>query len=176
VRIVRKHPCIRRLTQWMSLWAAMGLAAGCGVYSFSGSLPRHIRTIAIPLFEDRTSEFGIREDLTDALIDQFTRDNTLTVEKDERSADSVLEGTILRVEDRAGQFDVQERVKEIRVYVTCQVRFEDRVKRRVLWEGTVTQWGAYDPDTDGPEGRQQAIREAIEKLAEDILNKVVSTW
>lgn len=156
--------------------AAAVMAAGCGVYSFSGSLPRHLRTIAIPLFDDRTSEFGVREDLTDALIEQFTRENILSVEEDERVADSVLEGTILRVEDRAGQFDLEERVHEIRVYVTCQVRFEDRIKRRVLWEGTVTQWGAYDPDTDGPEGRKQAIQEAIQKLAEDIVNKIVSTW
>jgi hypothetical protein len=156
---------------------AGGLALqGCGAYSFSGSLPRHLRTVAIPLFEDRTSEFGVREDLTDALVRQFTQDNILAVEKDERLADCVLEGTILRIEDRAGQFDAQERVREIRVFVTCQVRFEDRIKRRVLWEGTVSQWGAYDPDTEGPSGRTLALREAVQKLAEDIVNKIISTW
>ena len=167
-------------TGWPAVLAVLGtcvfLLAGCGVYSFSGSLPRHIRTIAIPLLDDRTSEFGIREDLTDAIITEFTNDNTLRIVKDEREADSVLRGTILSVQDRAGEFDQEERVYEIRVYVTCRLRFEDRVKRRTLWEGTVTQWGAYDPDQQGPEGRTEAIREAIQKLAEDVLNKVVASW
>jgi len=161
---------------FLLIFAVFAVLQGCGVYSFSGSLPRHIKTIAIPLFEDRTSEFGIREDLTDALITEFTNDNTLTVEDDPRRADSVLRGTILRVEDRAGQFDREERVHEIRVYVTVRVKFEDRVKRKTLWEGTVSQWGAYDPDTQGPEGRNEAIKEAIQKLAEDVLNKVVASW
>jgi len=161
---------------FLLIFAGIAGLQGCGVYSFSGSLPRHIRTIAIPLFEDRTSEFGIREDLTDALVAEFTNDNTLTVEDDPRTADSVLRGTILRVDDRAGQFDREERVHEIRVYVTVRVKFEDRIKRKTLWEGTVSQWGAYDPDTQGPEGRNEAIKEAIQKLAEDVLNKVVASW
>ncbi|UCE05762.1 MAG: hypothetical protein JSW07_19560, partial [bacterium] len=47
----------------------------CGYYSFSGSsLPSHIRTIAVPMFENRTTEFGVREDITDALINEFTQD------------------------------------------------------------------------------------------------------
>ncbi|MDZ7373458.1 MAG: LPS assembly lipoprotein LptE [candidate division KSB1 bacterium] len=166
----------KRIAKLLFLLSAVAAAEGCGIYTFSGSLPRYLHTVAIPLFDDRTSEFGIKEDLTDALVEQFTRDNILTVTKDERSADSILHGTILRVEDRPGQFDAEERVREIRVYITCQVRFEDRVKRRVLWEGVVSQWGAYDPDTEGPQGRVQALREALRKLAEDIVNKIVSTW
>ncbi|MDQ7053571.1 MAG: hypothetical protein Q9P14_11980 [candidate division KSB1 bacterium] len=46
---------------------------GCGVYSFSGSAYPHIKSIAIPLLEDRTAEFGVRENLTNALVEAFTR-------------------------------------------------------------------------------------------------------
>ena len=38
-------------------------AAGCGYYSFSGSLPGHIKTAAVPLFENETTEPQIVEEL-----------------------------------------------------------------------------------------------------------------
>ncbi|RKY83165.1 hypothetical protein DRP98_07780, partial [candidate division KSB1 bacterium] len=66
------------------------LLGGCAYYSFSGNtLPSYIKTVAIPLFEDQTSEFGIKEKLTDALISEFTRDNTLKISSQDE-ADSII--------------------------------------------------------------------------------------
>ena len=53
------------------------IVCACGFYSFSGGGYPGISSIAIPLFEDRSAEFQIREKLTEALIDKFLRDNTL---------------------------------------------------------------------------------------------------
>lgn len=150
------------------------LQSSCGFYSFSGSLPPHLKTIAIPLFEDRTAEFGIKEELTDALIDEFTKDNTLKI-ADRSNADLFLQGTIVSVDDRAGAYDQRERVQDVRVYVTVKVKCEDMVKRAALWEERLTQWGTYDPSL-GPDARSEGIAEAIEKLTLDILNKTVAGW
>jgi len=150
------------------------LPSSCGFYSFSGSLAPHLKTIAIPLFEDRTAEFGIKEELTDALIDEFTKDNTLKI-ADRTSADLLLQGTIVSVDDRAGAYDQRERVQDIRVYLTVKVKCEDMVKRTVLWEERLTQWGTYEPSL-GPDARSEGIAEAIEKLTLDILNKTVAGW
>lgn len=143
---------------------------GCGIYSFSGSsLPSHIRTVAIPLFEDKTAEFGIDQQLTDILIDAITQDNTLKI-AGPRSADSILKGTILRVEDSAGQYDQDEIASDFRVTITCKVIFEDVKKRKTLWEETYSRWGSYNDD------RNEGIEEAMEKLSTDILNRTVSGW
>jgi hypothetical protein len=147
---------------------------GCGAYSFSSSGAAHIKTIAIPIFEDRTSEFGIRETLTSAVIEEFTRDNTLKI-TERRNADSVLEGTILRVDDRAGAFARDETVQDVKVFVTVQITYQDMVKRKTIWEENITQWGTFDPDL-GTQSRETGINEAIEKIASDILNKSVSSW
>jgi hypothetical protein len=147
---------------------------GCGPYSFSSSGASHLKTVAIPIFQDRTSEFGIKEELTERLIEQFTRDNTLRV-TDRRSADSIIEGTILTVDDRAGAFSADERVTEIRIFLTVQVKYEDLKKRKTIWEENITQWGTFDPD-DASQGRETGIRQAIEKIAQEILNKSVSDW
>lgn len=151
----------------------------CGYYSFSGStLPAHIRTVAVPMFENKTSEFGVREDMTDAIIIKFTQDNTLKV-ADRRSADSIVLGSIINIREQAGAYTANERVKEIRVYVSVQAKFEDIKKRKVIWEESITQWGTYDPTLPaGDEGstRQDGINEAIEKIVDDIFNKTVSGW
>lgn len=152
----------------------MLLLNSCGFYSFSGSLAPHLKTIAVPLFEDRTAEFGIKEELTDVLISKFTQDNTLKI-ADRTNADILLDGTIISVDDRAGAYDQKERVQDVRVYLTVNVKCEDMVKRKLLWDERLTQWGTYDPSL-GPDARSEGIAEAIEKLTSDILNKTVAGW
>lgn len=49
------------------------LFSSCGIYSFSGNLPGGVKSIAIPVFENQTAEFGIVETLTDEVVGQFTR-------------------------------------------------------------------------------------------------------
>ncbi len=150
----------------------------CSYYSFSGSsLPSHLRTIAIPMFENSTTEFGVPEDITDALINEFTQDNTLKV-VDRRAADSIIEGTIVNIREQAGAYNQQEQVQEIRIYVRIKAKFEDLKKNNIMWEEEITQWGTYSPDSPSGENstRQDAIAEAISKIVTDILNRTISGW
>ena len=146
----------------------------CGIYSFKGSLAPHLHTIAIPLFENRTAEFGVPEELTDAIIEKFTQDNSLKI-ADRSNADVVLEGTIVRINDRAGAYNAQERVQELKIYITVSIKCMDQVRRQMLWEERLTQWGSYDP-SEGADARLDGLNEAIDKLSEEILNKTVSGW
>lgn len=151
------------------------LPLSCAHYSFSPGSASHIKTIAIPLFEDRTAEFGIREQMTEALVQEFTRDNTLRIVEG-HAADSVLEGVIVSVTDRAGPYDKQEMVQELKVYITVDVRYFDARKNQEVWKDRLTQWGAYDPNSGGASARQEGINEAIRKLVTEILNRTVSSW
>ena len=150
------------------------LFCSCGYYSFSGSsLPSHLKTVAIPVLDDRTSEFGVRELITEALIEEFTKDNTLKI-SDPRNADSILEGIIINIRDQAGAYDASEQVKDIKVYITVDVKYHDVKKRKIIWEEQITQWGTYDPEAS--DGRTNGITEAIDKLVADILNKIIAGW
>jgi len=150
---------------------AMGCSS-CGPYSFSPGGTSSFKTVAVPLFEDRTSEFGVKEQITDAIIAQFNRDNTLKI-ADRRTAESVVVGTLLKIEERAGAFNREENVQEIRVYITVSLKYEDAKKRRAIWEEQMTQFGAYTP---GSTDRNAAIKDAIDKLAQQVLNKTVAGW
>ncbi|MBN1781392.1 hypothetical protein JW948_09725 [bacterium] len=151
---------------------SIGLLAAfrCGVYSFSGStLPPHIKTVGIPIFEDHTAEFGIDQKITDLLIDAIRDDNTLKIADPDR-ADALLHGVITGIRDPVGQYDANEEASDFRVYISITVTFEDVHNRSVMWETSFSDYGTYVNDRDA------GIEEAVNKIAEDIINKTVSDW
>jgi len=146
------------------------IITGCGIYSFTGSsLPGHIKTVAVPLFDNTTAQYGVSQPLTDGIIDALTQDNTLKIASPKNS-DSLLKGSITNVREQAGQYDRNEQASDFKVYVTVTVIFEDRVKKENLWEETWTEWGEYESNMD------DGIKEAAQKLSEKILNRMVSGW
>ena len=52
------------------------LTGGCCTrYSFTGQPMPGINSIAIPIFVDMTTEYGLREKVTSTVIDKFIEDN-----------------------------------------------------------------------------------------------------
>jgi hypothetical protein len=152
------------------------LFSGC-TYSFKGgTVPAHLRTVAIPLVQDQ-SGFGdptLRDDLTQQLVERFTNDNTLQI-ADRNSADSMLEGVVLDVKDAPSVVQAGEQVAARRITVTVRVTFEDLKQRKKMWEKDFSNWGEY-PSGSSLTQRNQGIDEAVRKLTEDILNETVAGW
>lgn len=150
---------------------------GCR-YSFTGaSVPPHLKTIAIPVFDDQ-SGYGratLREELTNKIVERFIRDNTLKI-ADKSTANSLLEGVIVSVQDNPVVVGTGERVMKSRITVTVRVSFYDMVKRTKVWERTFSNWGEYELEGNVQLNLQRGIQQAIEKLSEDILLATVANW
>ena len=54
------------------------LLAGCG-YSTKGSLPDHIKTVAVPIFKNRTLEPGVESAITSGVVTAFSNGGRLKV-------------------------------------------------------------------------------------------------
>lgn len=151
--------------------------AGCPYTFRGGSVPAHLKTIAIPLVEDQ-SGYGdptLRELFTQELVQRFIRDKSLEM-ADRSSSDSVLEGVITSVKaDQPVTVTAGEQVTQRRIIVTVRMTFHDLKLRKKVWEKDFTQYGDY-PSGGGPSQRQEGLKEAIRKLAEDILNETVAGW
>jgi hypothetical protein len=152
--------------------------AGCP-YSFTGaSVPPHINTIAIPMFDDQ-SGFGdpqLREILTDQVTQRFERDGNLRI-AERNQADSILEGVITRVADEISIVEGgAARASVQRITITVRITWQDIVERKVIFENTVSNWGEYDVGAGGPAQRQEGINEAVEKLSDDILIATIARW
>ena len=170
------------------------LFAGCGIYSFRGNLPPHINSIAVATVVNQTSEFAATDAASELVTDLFVDENVLRV-TDEDRADSNLLITITRVTDKPATYTAEETVEEWQIDVTAQVVWYDLTRNRPLFEKSFTGFGYYPPggdigsdnvdnDRDGQideddefgDPREFALRSAIRKISEDILNEVVSTW
>lgn len=149
----------------------------CCSYSFTGaSVPQHLKTIAIPVAEDRSPAAipGIRELLTDDLIQKFIDDNSLQVAEGS-TADAVLECVITNVTDAPSIVSAGEQITSRRLTVTVKVVYKDLVKKTNIFDQNFTNYGDYVPGT-GINDREPAIETAVDKISEDILLAVVSGW
>jgi outer membrane lipopolysaccharide assembly protein LptE/RlpB len=151
------------------------LGMGCG-YSFSSRTNPHIKTIAVPIFQNTTLERGIEQRIADRVVDAFLADKSLRV-VEEKDADSVILGTIERYDRSPYSYDTSQNVQEYKIELTLHVTYEDRTKNKVVWEERVMRsWGTYSVSTDLPEEESMGQDRAIDKAAQDILIKTVRGW
>jgi len=147
---------------------------GCFSYSFKGALPSHIKSVAIPLFNDNTAYPGVREDLTNKVVDGFIADNTLRVVS-ESEADIIVSGTISSISQRARIITSGEEVQEFQMFVNVQAKCEDVRTNKVLWEKSINEFGILSAASTQDE-RDAAVQEALDKISEDILNSTLANW
>lgn len=148
----------------------------CGIYSFKGSLPTHIKSIAIPDFEDRTAEFDLGSTVTEQVRNGFIQEKILDLVEIE-NANSVLYCTIMSIDDKPAIFsdsDEGESVDEYRVTIKIDTEWKDLVYDKSIFKKTITGYKEYDPnDTDE---RTDAIEDAIDEITEDIIEQILSDW
>ena len=155
-------------------------AAGCGSYGFSSSLlPDHIRSVAVPLPENRTNRGDLATALADSLTEALLDDQTLKVVA-EKDADSVVEGVVLEYRREPFTFDAQESVQTYRVEIVLEARFVDVRKNRVIWEEKrLAQWDTYNFASVGgqpAETEEIGIGRVLAKLTDDVVNRTLQAW
>ncbi len=149
----------------------------CCAYSFTGaSVPEHLKTVAIPIADDRSGsgEPGLREKLTQTLIQKFIDDNTLQV-AERTTANAIIECAITSLSDAPAIVTAGEDIQSRRVTITVKVIARDLVKRKTLFDKSFSNYGDY-PTSKPIQGRINAIETAINKISEDILLDTVSGW
>lgn len=150
---------------------------GCCTYSFTGaSVPEHLNSISIPIAEDRSGAGvpGLRELLTEEIINKFIEDNSLQV-AERTKADAILESVIVSFSDAPSIVSAGENISSRRVTITVKVIYKDLVERKTIFDQDFSNYGDYEP-ADIENKREQAIETALDKISEDILLAVVSGW
>lgn len=149
----------------------------CGIYSFSGaSVPSHLKSISIPIAEDRSGsgEPGLRELVTDKLIQKFIDDNSLQV-SEKGKANANLECTVIGFSDVPNIVAAGENITSRRLTININVKYTDNVNKKVIFEKGFSNYGDYPP-AGNLNDRKEAINIAIDRITEDILLSVVSGW
>ena len=172
------------------------LIVGCSYYSMAGSIPANINNVYIPLIENDTAEFEISENLTSKITQEIAIQNILKI-TDNNNSDSTILGVITSATDGPFTFDSNEQVDEYRFSISLKILWVDNENEKNLIEKTFTGFGNYsinnDPSSDGidndndgildendddefGDSRELAINIAINKIASDVVNSILSTW
>jgi len=159
------------------LLLAVGLA-GCG-YSFRGNLPDHIKTVGVPIFQNKTSEPAVESLLTSAVIDAFASNGRLRVVKPEE-ADAILTGEVVGYGVLSIAYDNLANVRQYRLIVTMNLRLRDVKKNETLFDqqGLREQadfqvLGAVSQTIGAEEG---AVRSAATQVARSIVSLTVDRF
>ena len=115
-----------------ALLSATLASAGCG-YSLRGNLPDHIKTVAVPVFQNRTAVPAVENFLTNAIINAFATNGRLRVTNVE-GADSVLDGEITNYYLQSIAYDAAANIRQFRLTVTLNIRFRDVRRNEVLFQ------------------------------------------
>ena len=172
------------------------MLVGCSYYSMAGSIPANINNVYIPLIENDTAEFEISENLTSKITQEIAIQNILKI-TDNSNSDSTILGLITSATDGPFTFDSNEQVDEYRFSISLKILWIDNENEKNLIEKTFTGFGNYsinnDPSSDGidndndgildendddefGDSRELAINIAINKIASDVVNSILSTW
>ncbi|KMP10429.1 hypothetical protein UR09_06250 [Candidatus Nitromaritima sp. SCGC AAA799-A02] len=154
--------------------------AGCGYHlaGYGSALPPHIRTIAIPVFENSSSEPDIHREATSAVRQAFITDGRLKVVKSKR-ADLLLRATLTYYSLRAVAFSGDDSAEQYIVQLGVHVEALDRVKRKVFLEQDfTTQWDykASADVIDSESARFAALDQAYDDLADRLVSIIIEQF
>jgi outer membrane lipopolysaccharide assembly protein LptE/RlpB len=110
---------------------ATALLGGCG-YAVGGTLPSHIKTVAVPVFRNFTQEPAVEGFITRAVVEAFSTNGRLKVVGRER-ADAILTGELTGYSLESIAFDREANVRLYRLVVRVNLRMHDMRRSALLF-------------------------------------------
>ncbi len=162
------------MIRWV-VFLALVAPGGCAYTMSERSVPGHIETVAVPVLENETAEPGLQQELTDALGRAFVDDGTLTVVP-QGQAHSIVYGVIRRYSNVVSGYSEDESTEEYEVTLVVEVEYQDLVKRKTLWDETITGRTRYSAvDTSGrfAQTELEGRAEAVTQVVTDVLARVL---
>lgn len=157
------------------------LFSSCGYHlvGYGSALPSHIRTIAIPVFQNSSPEPNIHRDATDAIRQIFITDGRLKVVGTNK-ADLLIRGTLTDYQLRAVSFSGKDVAEEYIVRLGVKVEAYDRVKKKIILDQKfTTQWDyrvASSGVIDSESARFVALEEAYDELGGQLVSIIIEQF
>jgi Lipopolysaccharide-assembly len=132
----------RRSARFWLLLVFLGLLPflpSCG-YHVAGKgnrLPPGIKTIAVPIFTNNSSNFRIEQLVSAAVTREFIERTSYRITPNPAGADAVLEGTIQGVRSRVVTYDLNTgRATTLQIVVTAAVQLTEARTKKVLFSNS----------------------------------------
>ncbi len=156
------------------------LFSGCGYHlvGTGNTLPEHIKSISIPVFENSSSQPEIHRELTSIILRSFINDGRLKVEKKE-NADLLMIGALTYYDIRAASFGSEDLASDIIIEIGVDVEVIDQVKNKVfLNQKLKTQWDYKSTSdiSDTETARLKALDDAYNELGTRLVSLIIDQF
>jgi outer membrane lipopolysaccharide assembly protein LptE/RlpB len=156
--------------------AAILAASGCGyrVVGRANTLPQGARTIAVPAFVNRTTQYRIEQILTQAVVQTLIARTRYRIVPETDGADLVLQGEVTNLGSGAVLFDpVTGRATTVLVTVNLKVSLQDRAGKTLFQNNTFVFREPYEISVDIPSFFQEE-GPALDRMSRDFATQLVS--
>lgn len=147
---------------------------GCGYHlrGTGSSLPSHITSISVPMFDNNTNRYQLDLKLTQAVINELVARGKVNVQDDSTAADAVLAGEITTFNANPIAFSGQATADRYNITIIAKVILRDLVNNKVIFSNP---YFVYQSEYEVAEGtdfetvEQEAIDEISEKFARSLV-------
>jgi outer membrane lipopolysaccharide assembly protein LptE/RlpB len=157
--------------------ALAAMAAGCGYHVSGGAdtMPKNVKTIAIPAFANLTTRPRLAQSLSGALTREFLTRTRYQIVTDPNAADAVLTGVVSRYENIPVLYDQNTgRASGVEVNVRLDITLRERASGKTLYSRPAFDYrDRYEISLD-PTVYVEESDVALERLSRDVARTVVS--
>jgi hypothetical protein len=139
-------------------------------------LPKRIKTVAVPAFQNQALRYKIDTRFTEAVIKEIVRRGRgLRVQSDAKDADAVIDGVIKSFTFSGVLLDDSGRARIFEVTITAAVTVRDQTENRVLFDNQNYVFTGEFEFTNDPRSFFNEEDPAVERIARGFAESVVST-
>jgi hypothetical protein len=160
------------------LLPALLLLTSCG-YKVAGKadlLPKSIQTIAIPAFENITTQYKLTDRLPLEIGREFIARTRYRIVSDPADADAVLSGAVVNVFAGVTNFDpVTNRASAVQVSAILQISLRERASGKILFQQPSVEYRQRYEISTTAEAYFDESSPAFQRMSRDVARAVVST-
>ena len=139
------------------------------------ALPQHIKTLAIPPFQNVSLRYKVEQRFTSAMIDEvLRRQRALQVVSKAEGADAVMLGTIKQFAYRGVLLDDYGRARVFEVTIVAGITVKDQTKNKILYDNQNYIFKTEYEITGDPNTFFNEEGPAVERLARDFAKSVLT--
>ena len=147
-----------------------------------GTIPPHIKSVAIDETKNNTAEFNLGQEFTTLLNDKMILESLLPL-ADAAVANSIIYTSVKSINDAVYSYDETEVVKEYKLTMSIDFSWYDNLNSVDLMKKLLSDYVIYFSDSynstlssDDKITREIALDQLMDKMADNVLIELTSQW